>query len=145
MCNVEHKSEYILLELNRSFERYKNVSLRREAILKVEKDSSTHLALINNYLVAKYKINEPLTAKILCEAQIKTLLAEIKAKECHERLFKKRNHELDDVKDSAIWLAKGNKSQKTKVLIASFKIGIFSLVKRHNAHTAEQQLKQWTT
>ena len=47
LSNIEHKSELMLLELNKSLERSRNVSLRRAAILKVEKDNSTHLALIN--------------------------------------------------------------------------------------------------
>ena len=57
---------------------------------------------------SKYKINEPLKKKNLCEAQIKALLIEIKAKTCHERLFRVCDHELADVKDSSIWLSKGN-------------------------------------
>lgn len=108
LCNIEHKSEHMLLELNKTLERSSKVSLRRAAILKVEKDNSTHLALIKGYLATKYKIEEPLTAKTLCEAQIKSLIVDIKEKECHERLFRVREHELADVKDSAIWLTKGN-------------------------------------
>ena len=98
----------MLLELNKCLVRFSNLSLRQAAILKVEQDNSTHLALINNYLIAKYKVTESLTPKSLCEAQIKSLLVNIKAKECHERLFRVCDHELADVKDSSIWLTKGN-------------------------------------
>ncbi|KAM0681074.1 hypothetical protein GINT2_000859 [Glugoides intestinalis] len=108
LCNIEHKSEHMLLQLNKSLEGSRNVSLRRAAILKVEKNNSTHLALINGYLIAKYKLKESLNTKILCEAQIKSLLVDIKEKECHERLFRVCDHELADVKDSAIWLTQGN-------------------------------------
>lgn len=108
LCNIEHKSEHMLLELNRAFERSIKVSLRRAAVLKVEKENSTHLALINRYLTAKYKLNESFTSKDLCEAQTKTLLVEIKGKECHERLFRVCEHELADVEESASWLSKGN-------------------------------------
>ena len=108
LCNIEHKSEHMLLELNKSLERSSNESLRRAAILKVEKDSSTHLALINSYLIAKYKMTELLTPKSLCEAQLKSLIVDIKNKECHERLFRVCDHELTDVKESASWLTKGN-------------------------------------
>ena len=132
LCNIEHKSEHMLLELNRTFERSRNVSLRRAAILVVEKEYSTHLALINNYLLVKYKINETLTSKILCEAQMKSLLVDIKSKECHERLFRVCDHELTDVKDSAIWLTKGDVKPT-----ASSNIGIFSLVKEYNVLIAE--------
>jgi hypothetical protein len=50
LCNIEHKSENIFLELNKALERSKNVSLRRAAILKVEKKHSKPLALIDNYI-----------------------------------------------------------------------------------------------
>ena len=108
LCNIEHKSKHMLLELNKTLERSSIASLRRAAILKVEKDNSTHLALINSYLISKYRINESPASKNLCEAQIKTLLADIKAKQCHERLFRVCDCELADVKDSAIWLTKVN-------------------------------------
>jgi hypothetical protein len=43
----------MLLELNNALERSKNVSLRRAAIHKGEKDNSTHPALIYSYIQAK--------------------------------------------------------------------------------------------
>ena len=58
--------------------------------------------------MAKYKVTELLTPKTLCEAQTKSLIVVIKTKECHERLFRVCDHELADVKDSSIWLTKGN-------------------------------------
>ena len=64
----------------------KKTSLRRAAILKVEKDNSTHLALIKNYLGVKYKMDfETATAKQLCEAQNKTLITDIRERTCHKR------------------------------------------------------------
>ena len=108
LCNIEHKSEHMLLELNKSLERSRNVSLRRAAILKIEKDNSTHLALIKSYLITKYKLDESATPKSLCEAQHKSLFVDIKEKQCHGRLYRVCDHELADVKDSAIWLTNGN-------------------------------------
>jgi hypothetical protein len=102
LCNIEHKSENTLLELNKALERSKNAYLRRAAIFKVEKDNSAHLALIDSYIKAKYKIEEPITSKNLCEAQMKSLSVDIKEKECHERLYRVCDHELAVVKDSAI-------------------------------------------
>ena len=49
-----------------------------------------------------------MTTKNLCEVQRKTLLVDIKVKECHERLFGLCDHELKDIKNSAIWVSKGN-------------------------------------
>ena len=108
LCNIEHKSENMLLELYKALEKSKEASLRRAAILKVEKENATHLALIINYLKTKYKFNESFTSKDLCEAQFKSLLVDIKSKQCHERLFRACDHELVDIKDSGIWLKKGN-------------------------------------
>jgi hypothetical protein len=39
---------------------------------------------------------------------MKSLLVDIKEKECHVRQDRVCDHELADVKDSAIWLTKGN-------------------------------------
>ncbi len=39
-----------------------------------EKKNSTHLSLINRYLLNKYKITEEILSKILCETQIKSLM-----------------------------------------------------------------------
>ena len=108
LCNIEHRSETMLLELNRNMKRSCERSLRRAAILKVEKDSQSHLSLINGYLAAKYKLNENFKKEDLWEAQKKTLLADIKKKQCHERLFRACDHELVNLKDSSLWLTKGN-------------------------------------
>ena len=58
--------------------------------------------------MTKYRLTESPTSRNLCESQIRSILIDIKAKECHERLFRVCGHELADVKDSSIWLSKGN-------------------------------------
>ena len=108
LCSILHKSEHMLFELKNSLSKSCHTSLRRAAILKVEKDNMSHLALIDSYLRAKYKFEGSFNRKELCEAQIKTLLVDIEGKQCHERLFKVCEHELADVKDSSMWLLKGN-------------------------------------
>jgi hypothetical protein len=65
------------------------------------------IALIDSYIQAKYKIVKMIINKNLCEAQIKSLLAGIK-EEYPEKLYRVYVHELVNVKDSAIWLTKGN-------------------------------------
>lgn len=67
------------------------VSLRREAILKVERNNQSHLEV-------KYKFREEITRKKLLEAQNKTLLANIKSKQGHERLFKTCQYDIADIK-----------------------------------------------
>ena len=94
--------------IHNKLEKFKNSSLRRAAILKAQKDNSTHLALTNNYLKVKYNLNETINSKTLCKAQIKFLLVNIKAKECHKRLFRVCDHELGNIKDSSVWLTNEN-------------------------------------
>ena len=53
-------------------------------------------------------MTDPLTPKSLCEAQIKSLLVDIKAKEFHERLFGVCDHEFANVKVFSILLTKEN-------------------------------------
>ena len=106
--NVEHRSEQMLLDLNETLDASKRTSTRRAAILKVEKDSKSHLALINGYLKAKYTIEETVTRQGLCEAQVKSLLTNIKSKQLHQRLYRACDHDLVSVKDSSMWLTKGN-------------------------------------
>jgi hypothetical protein len=91
LCNIEHKSENMLLELNKALERSKNVSLRRAAILKLDKNNSAHLAFIDNYIQAKYKTVKMIINKNKCKAQTKSLIIDIKEKECHERLYRVRS------------------------------------------------------
>jgi hypothetical protein len=45
---------------------------------------------------------------------MKSLLVDIKEKECHERLYRVCDHELSDFKDSAIWLTIGNMKPREK-------------------------------
>ena len=105
LCNIEHKSELMLMELNSTLEKSKNISLCR-ATLKVEKDNQTHLALIHTYLQMKYQIEGPIISESLWEAQKQALL--IKNKKYHERLYRACEHKLTDIKQFSIWLKKGN-------------------------------------
>ena len=63
----------------------------------------------------------------------------MKAKECHERLFRACNHELPNVKDSAIWLTKGNIKPRDE--------GAYCFLKDRNMFFGERVLchtvRQW--
>ncbi|KAM0678086.1 hypothetical protein BDAP_001343 [Binucleata daphniae] len=85
----------------------KHTSLRRAAILKVEEDNNSHLYLIGRYQCKNIK-KKDFTLKQLSTAQEKTLLVNIKSKECHQRLYKVYEHEMTDLNQSATWLTKGN-------------------------------------
>ena len=95
----------------------------------------TQLALINRYLISKYKINEPdINAKILCEAQTKSLLVDIKGKQCHERLYIVCDHELIDINDSASWLTKGNINPRDEGVYCFLQDRVYYLDKEYNGH-----------
>ncbi|TBU12226.1 hypothetical protein CWI38_0842p0010, partial [Hamiltosporidium tvaerminnensis] len=68
--SVELRSEHMLLQLLDCLEKSKEISNRRAAILKVENNNKTHLALIKGFLKVKYRLVEEVTKKSLEEAQL---------------------------------------------------------------------------
>ncbi|TBU00766.1 hypothetical protein CWI36_1542p0020, partial [Hamiltosporidium magnivora] len=52
--SVELRSEHMLLQLLDCLEKSKEISTRRAAILKVENNNKSHLALIKGFLKVKY-------------------------------------------------------------------------------------------
>ena len=117
LCNVEHRSEQMLLELRNTLVQSKESSTRRAAILKVEVENSTHLATINKFLSIKYSVSEVLTTETLRDVQINALISEINSKNQHEKLFRAHKNEIVSVKDSAIWMTKGNNSAKDEAAL----------------------------
>jgi hypothetical protein len=81
--------------------------------------------------------------KILCEAQIKSLLVDIKEKECHERLYRVYDHELADVKDSAIWLTKGNMKPREEGAYCFLQDRNIFFGERVQCPHCRAELKQW--
>ncbi|KAM0677331.1 hypothetical protein BDAP_002013 [Binucleata daphniae] len=109
----------MLFKLYTKLEKTKNTSLRRAAILKVDKDNKTHLSLIQNYVKIKYNLEDKFTQKQLSEAQQKALLVNVQNKELHKRLFRSCEHELVDVNQSATWLTKGNNKPRCEASLCS--------------------------
>ncbi|KAF7684303.1 hypothetical protein TCON_0510 [Astathelohania contejeani] len=105
--SVEMKSEYMLLQLLDTLKKYKNISSKRAAILKVEEQNKTHLSLIYQYLRSKYSLTD-VSAKSLLNAQRKILYDEINKKKFHEKLYRARSNELVSLKDSSTWMKYGN-------------------------------------
>ena len=95
--NAEFKAEQMLLELRKTLEESKNISTRRAAILKVEKDEKSHLSLIQEYLKIKYDLKEDVTQKSLAAAQNARLISEIEKKSNHQKLFRLRANDNIDV------------------------------------------------
>ncbi|TBU07286.1 hypothetical protein CWI38_2422p0010, partial [Hamiltosporidium tvaerminnensis] len=98
----------MLLQLLDCLEKSKEISTRRAAILKVENNNKTHLALIKGFLKVKYRLVEEVTKKSLEEAQLAKLYNEIEKRKLHSKLYNARNNELECVSDSSRWLKRGN-------------------------------------
>ncbi|TBU11924.1 hypothetical protein CWI38_0978p0020, partial [Hamiltosporidium tvaerminnensis] len=106
--SVELQSEHMLLQLLDCLEKSKEISTRRAAILKVENNNKSHLALIKGFLKVKYRLVEEVTKKSLEEAQLAKLYNEIEKRKLHSKLYNARKNELVSVSDSSRWLKRGN-------------------------------------
>ncbi|KAF7683181.1 hypothetical protein TCON_1611 [Astathelohania contejeani] len=111
--SVEMKSEYMLFHLLDTLKKYKNISSRRAAILKVEEQNKTQLSLIYQYLGLKYSLTND-SAKNLLNAQRKLFYDEINKKKFHEKLYRARSNELVSLKDSSTWMKYGNIDPRAK-------------------------------
>ncbi|KAK1350924.1 hypothetical protein LUQ84_000199 [Hamiltosporidium tvaerminnensis] len=98
----------MLLQLLDCLEKSKEISTRRAAILKVENNNKSHLALIKGFLKVKYRLVEEVTKKSLEEAQLAKLYNEIEKRKLHSKLYNARKNELVSVSDSSRWLKRGN-------------------------------------
>ncbi|KAF7684713.1 hypothetical protein TCON_0087 [Astathelohania contejeani] len=101
------KSECMLLEPWETLEKYKNISSRREAFLKVEEQEKTHLSLIKHYLGVRYSL-EDVSVKSVINTQCDSLYGKINNKKLHEKLYRARLNEHINLKDSSTWMTHGN-------------------------------------
>ncbi|KAI4293362.1 hypothetical protein PAPHI01_2636, partial [Pancytospora philotis] len=71
LASVEHRSEQMLLQMHHTLAKRAPLSTRCSAILKVERESKTHLGTIVEFLRAKYKLGDEceITPEQLTEAQ----------------------------------------------------------------------------
>ena len=116
--SMEMKAERILLEMNRKLSKRAEYCNRAHAIIQVEKQYGTQLAIISQYLKSKYNINndQEITTKDLIEIQVQTLLNNIKNKEIHKKFMQAHEDHHVDVKPSAKWLKKGNNTPQSEGL-----------------------------
>jgi hypothetical protein len=112
LCNVEHKSERMLLQLIKTLDLNQDLILRRKAILKMENERNSHLSKIATFLKVKYNLQEEINNTILEEAQKSSLFSEINNKVNHAKLFRLRKDPLISMKESSIWLRNGNISPR---------------------------------
>ncbi|TBU11332.1 hypothetical protein CWI38_1262p0010, partial [Hamiltosporidium tvaerminnensis] len=98
--SVELRSEHMLLQLLDCLE--------KTAIIKMENNNKTHLAIIKGFLKVKYRLVEEVTKKSLGEAQLAKLSNEIEKRKLHSKLYNARKNELVNVSDSSRWLKRGN-------------------------------------
>ncbi|TBU10606.1 hypothetical protein CWI38_1652p0010 [Hamiltosporidium tvaerminnensis] len=106
----------MLLQLLDCLEKSKEISTRRAAILKVENNNKSHLALIKGFLKVKYRLVEEVTKKSLDEAQLAKLYNEIEKRKLHSKLYNARKNELVSVSDSSRWLKRGNIRPRNKAV-----------------------------
>ncbi|TBU12792.1 reverse transcriptase, partial [Hamiltosporidium tvaerminnensis] len=95
--SVELRSEHMLLQLLDCLMKSKEISTIRAAILKVENNNKTHLALIKGFLKVNYRLVEEVTKKSLEEAQLAKLYNEIEKRKLHSKLYNARKNELVSV------------------------------------------------
>ncbi|TBU12894.1 hypothetical protein CWI38_0592p0010 [Hamiltosporidium tvaerminnensis] len=106
--SVKLRSEHMLLLFLDRLEKSKEISTRRAAILRVENNNKTHLALIKGFLKVKYRLVEEVIKKSLEEAQLAKLYNEIEKRKLYSKLYNARKNELLSVSDSSRWLKRGN-------------------------------------
>ncbi|XP_076384103.1 uncharacterized protein LOC143261870 [Megalopta genalis] len=141
LINVEHRSEYMLFNINQNFNETRNNNLRCSAILKVEEENETHLAAVDKYLNIKYD-KQMLSVRDILEVQKETLYNKIKNKNNHKKLYNVRDNELVSIKGSPTWLAKGNnQARSVRQHTALFKTEISFAVRRLYVPTAKKQRK----
>ena len=75
------------------------------------------ISLIFNYLAVKYNIYNIPTE--LVNAQKLSLYSEIKSKALHQKLNNASENELFSIKDSSLWLRKGNIPQRDEAALCS--------------------------
>ena len=110
--SIVFRSERMLLELRNNLEVTKNTNTRRSAILKVEKDNSSHLYCIKEYLSRKYGIEGELDCKKLEQKQKDSLYSEITRRNNHAKLYKAKSNEIISIKESSMWLKLGNNTAR---------------------------------
>lgn len=81
--------------------------------------SSKLTSLIYNYLAVKYNIPSPQIHSALVIAQKLSLYSEIKSKTLHQKLYNASENELFSIKDSSLWLRKGNIPPRDEAALCS--------------------------
>ncbi|KAF7670517.1 hypothetical protein TCON_2837, partial [Astathelohania contejeani] len=112
--------------------KYKNISSRQAAILKVEKRNKTYLSLIHQYLSLKYSLTD-ISFMSLLNAQRKLLYDEINKKKFHEKLYRARSNKLVSLKDSSTWMKYGNIDSRAE--------GIYCYIQDRNVFWRDDDLQ----
>ncbi|KAF7684152.1 hypothetical protein TCON_0653 [Astathelohania contejeani] len=123
--SVEMKSECMLFQPWKTLEKYKNISSRIAAILKVEEQEKTQLSLIKNYLRLRYSL-EDVSVKSVINAQRNSLYGKINNKKLYEKLYRARLNDQINLKDFSTWMTHGNNNPCAEALYFHIKIEIFS-------------------
>ncbi|KAF7677266.1 hypothetical protein TCON_2647, partial [Astathelohania contejeani] len=98
-----------------TLKKYKNISSRRAAILKVEKQEKIHLSLIKHYLRVRYSLKD-VSVKSVINAQRDSLYGKINNKKLYEKLYRAHLNENINLKDSSTWMIHGNNNPRAEAL-----------------------------
>ena len=109
LTNILFKSERMLLEMYNFLDHRKGFSMRRAAILAVERKRATHLGTIKSYLKEKYNLGE-VEKEALVEKQKKSLEEKTNLKVLHRKVLQTLGDPLVDTRESSSWLIHGNLS-----------------------------------
>ena len=98
----------MLLQLFTALANTREFIMRRQAILKAEKDINTHLSKNKTFLKFKYKLENEVLWEKLEEVLRPTLYSDVKYKTYHIKLYRNREDSLISVNDSLLCLTKDN-------------------------------------
>ncbi|KAF7684095.1 hypothetical protein TCON_0701 [Astathelohania contejeani] len=96
-----------------TLKKYKNISSRRVAIMKIEEQNKTLHFLIYRNFGSKYSLID-VSAKNLLNSQHTLPYDKINKKKLHERLYRGRSNELVSLKDSSTWMKNRNNNFHTE-------------------------------
>ena len=137
--NLSHKSEQMLLNLHNTLSESVGVSTRRAAILRVETESKSHMSLIREFLKAQYSTDELITRENLMESQKASLYSKINTKVLYKKLYRASENSMVSIKDSSVWLKRGNIKPREEAALCSFQDRNVFLEQMINAHIVQRQ------
>ncbi|KAI4293399.1 hypothetical protein PAPHI01_2673, partial [Pancytospora philotis] len=109
----------MLAQLNHSLVSGSAVSTRRAAIMSVEAEAKSHLALINSFLCVKYALESSDDLKTVQAAQWASLYSDIQKKIVHQRLYRATANAQVCMQGTTLWLRHSNIAPKEEAALCA--------------------------